>query len=279
MAGLVKLLLMMKHGHIPPQASLTRLSTRLNLDDDSSVLFVPRRLTPWKVDKNSSRRAILNNFGAAGSNAALLLEEGPRIQRVRRELALRADPSSYILNISARTKPALERLQTAYADLLDRVSSGIVEEVRVADLCYSATARRTEYPDFRLSVVGKSAEDLQSQLLRAEITSSPGSSSSPSNHKTVFVFSGQGSIHDGMGAELLETEPTFASAIRVCDAILSSAGFPPISGYISGSAGGKQAGSSPQIVVEQCACFALEYALGKMLVHWGLTPDIMIGHR
>ncbi|KAI1528845.1 Polyketide synthase modules, partial [Pyrenophora tritici-repentis] len=72
--GLAKLLLMMQRKKIPPQASFQHLNPRLSSIADHNIM-IPTRVMDWNSTHDSPRRALLNNFGAAGSNAALILEE------------------------------------------------------------------------------------------------------------------------------------------------------------------------------------------------------------
>lgn len=70
-AGLIKVLLMMNRRKIPPQASHKRLSPRIPaLHPD--IVAIPRHLAPWP---GTARAACVASYGAAGSNAAILVRE------------------------------------------------------------------------------------------------------------------------------------------------------------------------------------------------------------
>lgn len=266
-AGLTKLLLMMRNQRIPPQAAHHTLNPRL-ASISSHNIHIPTKTTPWPSPPTGPprRRALLNNFGAAGSNAALLLEE---------HLAPPPTPSSapdrstHLLNISAKTAPALESLRDSYAHLLDATPPSAL-----GSLCYSANARRLEHAPFRLSLTGTSPTDLAQKLRRAPSPARVPPSAKPQS--AVFVFSGQGAVHAGMGAELLATVPAFREAVEACNGVLVGAGFARVDALVGG--GGAELDARSKAVVGQCACFVVEYALASMWMAWGVVPDVVVGH-
>lgn len=277
MAGLAKLILMMKNKQVLPQASLHKLNPHLGLSPGGNMV-VPTRLCQWSVATNSTRLALLNNFGAAGSNAALIIEEPPDNQPSRPLQS--PQRSCHILNISARTRAALEHLKSEFVTL---IGSG---ELDISSLCYTANSRRMEHDAYRLSAIGKTQVELVAQLRKTVTQAQTGSTETRRSRtkvkaETVFVFSGQGSIYGGMGAELLSTEPQFNGIVRACDRILSSSGYPEVFPYMASSDPSYSKGLeiNQRTIVEQCSCFVLEYALARMWITWGVIPDLVIGHR
>ena len=269
-ASLAKLLLMMRKGELLPQAGLKTLNPRLT-ELESGRMVVPRNTMSWKQQHSKPRRAMLNNFGAAGSNTALLLEEYKHTQE--KNPACQAQRSSYVFNLSARSRDALKEYVEQYKRYLDNSSA---KGISLEDLCYTATARRESY-DYRISLTCDSIETLRGKLLKVN----PAEVSLTKPKKTVvFVFSGQGSIYASMGQELMHTSQFFKDTILQCDRVIQSLGFPSISEYITNKDANKTSSApSDRIIVTQCACVALEYALAKLLISWGITPDYMIGHR
>lgn len=265
-AGLAKLLMMMKHKQIPHQASLNNLNPRLNIPAN---FIIPRQLSEWILPPGSRRVALLNNFGAAGSNVALLLEEFP----VQQHDCHTPQRSCHTLNITAKTASALEHLKTDVISLIETRT----DEVNITDLCYSANARREEYGQYRLSVTGETLGELLTGLRQAQAV--PGKAKSKTR-KAVFVFSGQGGIHPGMGAELLDTSPHFGPIVQACDGILSAHELPAVLPYLKGELDYySEFSPQDQIIVSQCACFVLEYALARTWIAWGVVPDLVVGHR
>ncbi|RYP12953.1 hypothetical protein DL767_010979 [Monosporascus sp. MG133] len=273
-AGLTKLLLMMENGVIPPQASHKRINPRL-VENLSCGLVVPTEAVKWEnMSSRAPRRALLNNFGAAGSNAVLVLEEyqaGHR--RVRNKMKLLTSTRSrHVLNLSAKSEQSLEKLRGKYIDYLERNG-----EIAPLDLCYTANARKVDYVSHRLSVTGKDTKELLDQLRKT--TAVKKKTPNSDRKTTVFVFPGQGSVYRGMGAELLSTAPVFRDCVRECDSILAQNGFPVVTPFIANSAvRNTDEDSEDGAIVDQCACFVIEYALARLWMHWGIKPDIVIGH-
>lgn len=267
--GLAKLVLMMQKGQVPPQASFQTLNPRLSTVADHNI-HIPTLLQDWPRPHNFPRRALLNNFGAAGSNAALILEEYPT-RSSRTSATMR---SGHLLNVSARTVGALNELRSSYMKMLrkDNFQSPNV----LLDLCYSANARRIHHSEFRISVVGSSSKELVEKL---EHASGDERITKRSKQTNIFMFSGQANLYDGMGAELLSTAPAFKEAINRCDEILQQHGFETVSGYIANDAPVEKKKISNEEVISQCACFALQYALARVWQSWGFEPQCVIGHR
>ncbi|KAL2018289.1 hypothetical protein VTK56DRAFT_993 [Thermocarpiscus australiensis] len=284
-ASLAKLLLMMNKKQIPAQASFIKLNPRLPATSPGQVT-IPTRMTEWKrtAGQRTPRRALLNNFGASGSNAALVLEEfdpqrsrslAAQQQDRPQEVETEARPtrSHHVLNISAKTAGALE---TARRNMISYLTEH--PDVVLNDLCYTTNARRQEYPDHRLSIIVSDRSQIIDQLRQPLEENARPRPEQP--HKTVFVFSGQGGVYPGMGAELLSTVPFFRSLVNECDETLATHGFPTVAAFLANSE--PQSASSEttgdQVIVSQCACFVLEYALAMMWRHWNVSPDLVIGH-
>jgi acyl transferase domain-containing protein len=72
-AGVIKVLLMMQHRMILKQANFKTINRKIGICEGISV---PTSTTSWAAPK---KIALVNNYGAAGSNAALLIREHPAV--------------------------------------------------------------------------------------------------------------------------------------------------------------------------------------------------------
>lgn len=271
-AGIAKLLAMIQRGRIPPQASFESLNPRLA--DHIQSMVIPRQLTEWARPANlSSRRAMLCNFGAAGSNSALILEEYvPKIKPapgIKQPIRSR---SHHVLNLSAKSDKALQLLKEKFISYIDAHP-----ETNINDLCYTMNARRQAHDSFRLSVTGVNSSQLVTSLRQSASSQPVFADKRP--RESVFVFSGQGHARKGMGAEMLSTVPEFRIIVDKCDAILTENGFPAVAPFLSNSSEFeiKEYGNN-EIVVTQCALFVLQFALARVWIQWGLSPDVVVGH-
>ena len=287
-AGLAKLLLMLRHHEIPRLISFTMLNPELGREEElveRGIVF-NRENVEW--DSPGKRIAVLNNFGAAGSNGALILEE-----YISGELsnALVASPPAsiqshpVILGFSAKTPEAVEELRSRYLTYL-RSAPGLATP-SLRDLAYTSTARRQLYPH-RVSVAAESFDSLIPTLESAV------PNRVLSVKKVAFVFSGQGVQYLGMGGQLYRTNEVFRSQVHECQRILEGFGFRAMIKWISG---GSSVPQSPPTPVEQAlpdagsldnaealleyqtAVFTVGYSLAKLWITWGVEPSIVIGHR
>ncbi|KAF2675312.1 putative polyketide synthase [Microthyrium microscopicum] len=270
-AGLAKLVLMMKHSHIPSQISLKVLNPRIrNLGDDGAV--ISRDGASWPQIDGKPRMAMLNNFGAGGSNGAVLLQEyipsGPPVE------AGSKSPLSYVFGCSTKSIASLTQLR-------DDLVSYIMENgksLSLRDICATSTSRRQIY-DMRIAVVATSYDDL-AEKLRAAIPHHI-SESANKEPNAVFAFSGQGSQYLGMGAELMETYESFAKTVWKCDAYLKERNYPGCVQIITATETEnalKDLTEGEKLQAFQSAIYVLEVALAELLISWNIVPTAVVGH-
>lgn len=270
-AGLAKLLIMLREKKIPVQAGLDKINP-VFADLESSGLMIPRQTIPWAHPQRGPRRAVLNNFGAAGSNASLLLEEWVESSKSHPRNQISQMRSAYIFALSAKSEKALRSAVERYINFLEKTENRPL----LRDICYTATARRQVY-EHRISVACSSVNDL---LTRLRVFKAVNSNPAQKVAATVFVFSGQGSLYKGMGEELFTTSPPFKATVERCDKIIRELGYPSILSMFSTNRGEINTWTdSEQIIIPQCTCVALEYALAQMFMSWGVMPDYVMGHR
>lgn len=212
---------------------------------------------------------MINNFGAAGSNTSLLLEEWVESSNSQSRSHGR---SAFVFALSAKSQVALHTAIQRYQQFLGKPERRLL----LKDICYTATARR-QFHDHRVAIVCTSIGDLQTKLESCEaVQHNPAANISA----TVFVFSGQGGLYQGMGEELMHTLPAFKEIIMRCDDIIRQLGCPSILRIIiKDREGAKVLDGVERIIAEQCACVALEYALAEVFKSWGIMPQYVMGHR
>ena len=255
---------MLRHRIIPKQASLINLNPKITgLKEE--YLKIPMETQEWRHPKSLPRRAMLNNFGAAGSNAALLLEESTDFQAFGKDESSR---SAYVFCLSAKTQEALLESINRHQDFLSEVS-----DVSLADICYTATARRRLY-EYRIAEPFSSMDELRIGLRRFDT-----SKIVRTNVRgiVIFIFSGQGSMYPGMGKELMQTSAMFREHVLQCDNIVQSIGCPTILNSFDDRMT-TEINDIDEIIASQCACVALEYGLGMLLMSWGIIPSYTLGH-
>lgn len=267
-ASLAKVLLMLRHRAIPSQISLEKLNPKIErLDKDFTRINTSGSCVEWTPNASGSRVALVNNFGAAGSNAALLVEEAPERVLIRAQTspAGSVTADSVLIALSAESEEALLRLRDSYA--LSVADESLVE------FAYTATARRRTRP-WRMAVTANSADDCAKALSDARPTLV-----APGQGKIVFVFSGQGGQHLGMGRQLYQTSPFFRAAVDASHKKLVSWGYPGVLAIIDADDETSGLEKKDEVVAFQCAMFVLECALYELWKYWGVKPDAVSGHR
>ena len=262
-ASLAKVLLMFRQQVIPQQISLRTLNPGIApLAADNTV--VPAVNVPWYQAKGGTPRiALMNNFGASGSNAAVLLEEH---MSAHSPLHGSLDGTCYVFGLSAKTGSALEALRSKYLAWLQDIPAQ-----RILDLAYTMTARRQVYA-YRLAVTARNPIELANALAAAPLVRAV--SKAP---RVVFVFTGQGAHYHGMGRSLYLTSPIFKRSIDECQKILILSGFAGIVPLITANL----ADDSRETDVEgsQSAVFSIQFALAKLWMFLGIQPVAIVGHR
>lgn len=272
-AGLIKVVLSMQHGVIPPNLHFNRLNPEISFD--RTGFAVPTEPTPWP-DAQPRKIAGVSAFAFSGTNAHIIIEEAPTPVAVPED---RRRPAS-VLALSARTEQALVRQVERYARRLDR------DDAALEDVCFSANTGRAQFKH-RLAAAGASREDITRQL-HGFLDGLPGDEPFVGQSQAadvVFLFTGQGSQRPGHGFELYETQPSFRATIESCEEILRPVLDEPLTRAMFGaglSELSEQSGMGLRLLDQarysQPAMFALEYALAELWRSWGVEPVAVMGH-
>jgi acyl transferase domain-containing protein/NADPH:quinone reductase-like Zn-dependent oxidoreductase/acyl carrier protein len=256
--GLMKAVLALQHGAVPPQPNLGAVNPHISLT--GTRLTIPTALTPWPVGA-APRCAAVSSFGIGGTNAHVVIEEAPSIPAP----AAVGGNEPCLLPLSARTPAALRALAVRWMDFLSATSATAV------DFSTTAAQRRTHYA-VRLAVVGRTNAQLRDALADCLATAQPAAAE---RRPIAFVFSGQGPQWHGMGRELLVQEPAFRAALTECDEVLR-----PLSGWslLGELALPAEQSRLDQTEIAQPALFALQVALAALWRSWGVSPDAVVGH-
>jgi malonyl CoA-acyl carrier protein transacylase len=257
--GLIKTVLALEHRQIPP--SLHFETPNPAIDFAASPFRVADRLTDWEA-KEGPRRAGVSSFGIGGTNAHAVLEEAPP--------PLPSGPSRphQILLLSARTAGALDEATTRLATWLEEQP-----DAPLADVAYTLRAGRQPFEHRRMLVCTDRADALaalQSRDPERLLTRRRENVAPP----TAWLLPGQGSQHLGMGRDLYDSEPVFRREIDLCAEILAPRLGRDLRALLFASAGAELA----ETRFAQPALFAVEHALARLWLSWGLRPQALIGH-
>jgi len=273
-AGLIKVVLMLQHGKIPPQPHLAELNP--HLDTAGSRLEIVREAVEWPQGQEP-RLAGVSSFGFGGTNAHLVIEDAPPAEaRPRSQVPERP---AHLLALSAKTPAALRELAGRYLHFLDEHP-----QLPLADVCYTANAGRSHHP-CREIFRAADHEELRKRLDEflhnenttqdSSVTSPPRSGKGGLQPPIGFLFTGQGSQYVGMGKRLFDTQPTFRRILEECQEILRDDLEVPLLSVIFEPA---TEALLNRTAYTQPALFAIEYALARLWQSWGIEPDFVLGH-
>jgi acyl transferase domain-containing protein len=215
-AGVIKMVMAMRHGVLPPTLHVEEPSSHVDWSVGGVSLLTDER--PWVSGRDGEpRRAGVSSFGISGTNAHVILEEasvipprqeaagvsgGPPAVTVKERAgtaALRTNVLPWV--ISGKSEQAL-RAQAGR--VCERLESN--PDLRLADVGYSLTAR----PIFehRAVVLGSERQELLDglrSLARGDLGPNTISGHAPIDATgATFLFPGQGSQWAGMALDLLD---------------------------------------------------------------------------
>ncbi|MEU4742779.1 type I polyketide synthase [Actinosynnema sp. NPDC023658] len=258
-AGIIKLVMAMRHGRLPKTLHIDAPSPHVDWNSGNITLLTEP--VDWTVDGHP-RRAAVSSFGISGTNAHTILEQAAPAE-------VSTSDTHLPLLLSARTEPALrDQARNLHAFI---TANPDINHIAVA---HALATTRTTF-DHRAAITGDTTEELlngltalaNDQPLPTVITGQarPG--------KLAFLFNGQGSQHPGMGKELHHNNPVFAAALdEVCEHFNTHLEHPLRDVMFH----------HPDLLnrteYTQPALFAHQIALYRLLQHHDIHPDYLAGH-
>ena len=213
-AGFIKAVLSVQHGRIPANHNFHTPNPHIPFDD--LRLKVVADPTDWPAT-GQPRRAGVSSFGFGGTNAHVVLEQGP--ESVPTTAAKPgSDEAVTTLVVSGKTA---ERVAST-AEMLAQWMNGAGADVGLAEVAHTLNHHRTRHAKF--ATVAALDREQAVAGLRAlgtgqSVSGVVGPHEGPCRPGTVFVYSGDGSQWAGMGRQLLADEPAFAAAVAELEPI------------------------------------------------------------
>ncbi|MDF2882506.1 MAG: beta-ketoacyl synthase family proteinphosphopantetheine-containing protein [Clostridiaceae bacterium] len=152
LAGLIKTVLALKYKKIPPNIHFKSPNKKINFIE--SPVYISDKLKEWD-SIGIPRRAGVSSFGISGTNAHVILEEAPVIEK--RELS-KLKIEDNILTISAKSKYGIRKLIDDYVELLN--NNNLID---ARELCFVANTGRGHYSN-RVAIIFNKLNDLQEKL-------------------------------------------------------------------------------------------------------------------
>jgi acyl transferase domain-containing protein/acyl carrier protein len=291
--GLIKTALSLHHKQLPPSLNFNHTSQGINLAQ--SPFYVNTALQAWP-QSDHPRRAGVNSFGLGGTNAHTILEEAPELE------ASSASRPWQLLLLSAKSEAALLQARTNLATYLQNHP-----DVPLADVAYTLQVGRNIFPQ-RAALLCRDHAEASKALADPTSTSVLNAREAFRDRPVAFLFPGLGEQYAGLAQELYRQEPVFREIVDQCclslqpllhkdlrEILSLTTTVQPGEAKAAGKAGaqqtnlrallgrdGQQAAGLPTQLkgteIAQPAIFVIEYALGKLLMHWGIQPQAMLGY-
>ncbi|MFC4562162.1 SDR family NAD(P)-dependent oxidoreductase [Nocardiopsis mangrovi] len=268
-AGVIKMIMALRHGELPPTLHVDRPTP--NVDWSSGALSLLTEPVHWP-DEDRPRRAGVSSFGISGTNAHLILEQAPAGQPAEEdgtvpEPAVPGGPVPWVL--SAKTPRALRGQAERLLSAVNRPGVSLI------DVGWSLARTRARF-DHRAVVTGSTLPELRDGL--AALAHERGSSALASGRalgsgRVVMVFPGQGAQWPAMARELYASAPAFTEAFDACAAAISSwTDWNPLDLVCDRDV------DLNRVDVVQPALFAVMVSLARLWGAVGVEPAAVIGH-
>ncbi len=266
-AGLMKTILAVKHGIVPPSLNFTTPNPRINWAESGiRVVTAPEQ---WPTA--GPRIAGVSSFGFSGTNAHAVVCEAPALKPFNE----RNQAGERTIFLSAKSQASLQDLSARFGDkLLDENSAFSSNDF--SHFCEVASTIRSSFA-YRLAVGGPNAIDmgnaLKSFAAGGKFNGATGQCYERKASTTCFLFPGHGSIYPGMAADLFETHETFRSAFSDACEIASDQLHLPLLKLIF-----EREDQLTSTAIAQPAIVCLASALTAMWRFEGVEAEHFLGH-
>ncbi|KAA8580583.1 hypothetical protein FQN60_013541 [Etheostoma spectabile] len=259
-AGLIKVLLMMKHETIVPSVFYSEETA--SIDAKALHITVPKEAEKWEA--SHARIAGINNFGFGGTNAHVIVKQYKQSHTEKKHTGKQA---KYFI-MSANSPKSLTLMTEHTIKQLEADS-----KVDLDCLLYTSACRRSHLKHkYRKAIVVSSVVDLKKKLIATVGKNILPSYSDP---RLVFVFCGNGVTYHGMCKQLLRHEPVFRDKIKEITKLFQRLSVLNILHTLESEFEGSD-NNNPQVV--QPLLFAIQVGITTLLRHWGVKPDAILGH-
>ena len=271
MASLIKILLMIQKGFIPPQASFDTMNPAIH-SSPADNMNIPTKVQPWNVD---FRAALINNYGASGSNASMVVTQAPYANvKAASTLQIRASAEGgrYPFWFCGLDDRSLRAYVTAFRRFL-RSSSDIENNLSLSNLAFNVYRQSNRLLERGLIFSSRSIDELENKLTAFEQGGSDCSSTSiPSTRPLIPCFGGQNSTFIGLDRQIYDSVRIFRKHLDHCNSVCLSIG---ISSMFPGIF---HRSPIEDPVKLQTMLFSMQYSCARTWMDCGVKPVAVLGH-
>ncbi|WP_025742953.1 type I polyketide synthase [Aquimarina pacifica] len=258
-AGFIKTVLALKNKQIPPSLHYVQPNPEINFK--GGPFYVNNLLKDWKPTGDVPLRAGVSSFGIGGTNAHIILEE------FNQEKNTLEDNSYHLIRYSAKSVKSLEAYQNKLSDFIANSS-----EINLDDIAYTLQIGRGQFAYNRFLVSNKKENTVS--ILKSEGSEYLFSGKLEPKRNVVFMCTGSGTQYMNMCKGLYSQYPYFKQLI--------DNGFEQLKEITNLDFKDIIYGEKTSLInnneYTQPIVFVYEYALAQLLIKWGISPNMMIGH-
>lgn len=268
--SVIKVLLMIQRGLIPPQASFETMNPAINACPTDQII-IPTKLQNWDV---TFRAALVNNYGAAGSNASLILTQPPVVQPREAIASVTSVPTDvkFLFWFCALDEQGLRRYAKAFSRFLSR-KSYTNEKILLPDISFNLARQSNRLLDRALIFSAHTMNELKGKLEAFEQSDASVISTTGAAAKLVVLcFGGQVSTFVGLNEGLYRSVTVLRKHLDAVDAVACSIGAESIFPRIF------ERGPIKDTVKLQVMLFAMQYSCARSWIDSGIQPVGLVGH-
>ncbi|KAF2172613.1 hypothetical protein M409DRAFT_35387 [Zasmidium cellare ATCC 36951] len=263
--ALIKVLLALYHGYVPPQASFQTLSSGVKATPDD-MIEINKQLVPWKP---AYRAALINNYGASGSNASMVISQAYATRKVTPPV-ISAGEAFWIPGTDERS---LREYCIRLRALISKQKASSEVEVSVANIAYSLARQSNRTLPLGLIFQCASVQELENKLTGFVDGKISGAiTTRPQPRPVILCFGGQISQSIGLDKMVYDRYGLLRSYLDRCDSILVSLGFESIYPTIF------EKMPITDVVKLQTTLFAFQYSCAKSWIDSGVEVSSVVGH-
>jgi acyl transferase domain-containing protein len=257
--ALIKMLLMMYEGRIPPQASFSSINSSIKaLPSDNMEIT-----TTSKAWSDELKVGMINNYGAAGSNASMVIKQAPIVGKkvVSKELS----PCKYPFYISGLDHEAIKMYSSKLRQFIATKTMS-AKTIDLENLSFNINRQSNWHLGRALVFEAETLEEVDQKLASAETIEAP------SQRPVILCFGGQVSKFVGLDRGVLERSTVLRSHLETCDKVCQSIG----AGSIYDAVFQREPIEDPSVL--QPLLFSMQYSTAMSWIDCGVKPTALIGH-
>jgi malonyl CoA-acyl carrier protein transacylase/nucleoside-diphosphate-sugar epimerase/acyl carrier protein len=262
--SLIKVLLMIQRGYIPPQASFSKMSPTINASA-ADQMNIPTHLTPWRSEY---RAALINNYGASGSNASLIVTQPPELS----QQALRAADDKHPFWFAGLDDRSIRAYALKIRELLQSTAHSS-QKLSMSNLSFNLSRQSNRLLDRALIFSCRTVEELDLKLAAFEKDDKAVQSiAMPAARPVIICFGGQTSRFVGLDRSLYDGVTILRNHLNECDSVCRTLGADSIYPEIF------HREPIHELTKLQTMLFAIQYATAKCWIDCGVQPAALVGH-